>query len=465
MALTDYVNEENLDSYINSNGTSEIDKILTTNMNGIFGIPYQFMDTVDRRLPNTEIGRKYADKIISRLPLLFITPGKQVFMDDFSSVDAGSVLNYLVGGGSGDVSELISGKGKYYSFEFDYPKYFDYVNAMAQSVAAYMGIGNEMVTIGNFRGKLKEFSWNNAGNSAFRTYFSASENIVFYLDGMTEVSESYGNSTTESSLASTINGFSDTAREIQFILGNDDSVISKLLEGATDATSAITSSLSSVIGKFGGGILQSLSTSGVTSVLKGGKIIFPEIWQDSTFDRSYSLNIKLRSPDHDSLSIYLNILIPYIHLIALCLPRGVDDDPNAYTSPFLVKAFCKGMFNVDMGMVTSMSVTKGAECQWNDDGLPTQIDISLDIKDLYSSLFMTGYSGAGGHIKNIVNNTSMMDFLANMAGLNLAQMEMGRRTSMYLNLIQSNFHNTPSRIWSRFDQRITNLMDKLYNTI
>ncbi len=467
MPLVNYDIEEDLDSFVNSGESSDIDKILTTNMNGVFGIPYQFMDSVDRRLPNTEIGRKYADKIISRLPLLFITPGKQVFMDDFSKQDANSVLDYIVGGGSGDVSELISGKGKYYSFAMDYHEYFNYVNIMAQAVAYYMGIADQEVIIGSKKGKLGSINWSEVGNSAFKTYFSASENIVFYLDGMTEVSESYGNSTTESSLASTINGFSDTAKEIQFILGNDDSVISKLMEGAGEATSSITSSLSSVIGKFGGGLLQSLATSGVTSVLKGGKIIFPEIWQDSTFERSYSLNIKLRSPDHDSLSIYLNILIPYIHLIALCLPRGIEEDPNAYTAPFLVKAFCKGMFNVDMGIITSMSVTKGAECQWNDDGLPTQIDISLEIKDLYSSLFMTGYGGniITGGIKNIVGNTSMMDFLANMAGLNLAQMEMGRRTTMYMNLFKSRFETTPSRIWSRFDQRISNLMDKLYRTI
>lgn len=468
MPLSDYVSEDSLSYYINAEyDDTNIEDLLTTDLNGIFGIPYQFMPTVDRRLSGTELGRKYADKIVSRLPLLFLTPGKQTFMEDFSSDDASSVLSYLTGTisglSSGDVSDLITGKGKYYSFEFDYRTYFEYVNIMCQSVAYYMGINDEMVSVGGHKPKkLSNIDWSTATSDAFKTYFSASENIVFYLDGMTEVSESFSNSTTESSLASTINGFSDTAKEIQFILGGTDSVISNLLSGATDVTSSITSSLSSVVGTFGGGILSSLCDSGVTSVLKGGKIIFPEIWQDSQFDRSYSLNIKLRSPDHDSLSIFLNILVPYIHLLALCLPRGIEDDPNAYTSPFLVKAFCKGMFNVDMGMITSMSVTKGAECCWNDDGLPTQIDISLEIKDLYSSLFMTGYQNK---MKNIVSNTSMMDFLANMAGLNLAQMEMGRRVTMYIQLTKSRFMTTPSRIWTRFDQKISNLMNKLYNTI
>ena len=466
MSLRDYISTDSIDYYVKAeyDNTEQVESLLTTNLNGVFGIPYQFMETVDRRLENTEVGRKYTDKIISRLPLLFLTPGKQTFMKDFSKDDRRSVLSYITDlGASGDVSELIKGKGKYYSFEFDYDTYFQYVNTMAWSVAYYMGIADEEIAIGdNGRRKLGDFDWRRATSDSFKTFFNASENIVFYLDGMTSVSESYSNNTTESSLASTINGNVDTVKEIQFILGNNNSVASKLLEGGADATSSISSALSGVIGKLGGGILESLATSGVNSVLKGGKIIFPELWQDFQYERSYSLEVKLRSPDHDSLSIYLNILVPYIHLLALCLPRGIEDDPNAYTSPFLVKAFCKGMFNVDMGIITSMSVTKGAECCWNDDGLPTQIDISLDIKDLYSSLFMTAHSDK---IKNVVKNTSMMDFLANMAGLNLAQMEMGRRVSMYIQLTKSTFTTTPSRIWSKFDQKISNIMNKLYESI
>lgn len=469
--VTDYIREDQLEDYVASNNTSDIEKMLTTNMNGVFGIPYQFLPSVDRRLSGTSVGRKYAEKIITTMPLLFITPGSQVFMDDFTKQDSQNILDYLVSGvKDDDASEFVKGSGKYYSFKYDYVKYYEYVNPMIQSVAYYMGIQNEVISIGDGQSnkRIKDIDWSKAGSKAFRTYFSAAENIVFYLDGMTEVSETFSNNTTESSLASTINGYSDTAKEIQFILGSGDSVVGKLLERASTATSSITSSLSSVIGTLGGGILESLANTGVTTVLKGGKIIFPEMWQDSSFERSYSLTIKLRSPDHDSLSIFLNILVPYIHLIALCLPRGAEDDPNAYTSPFLVKAYCKGMFNVDMGLITSMSVTKGAESQWNDDGLPTQIDISLDIKDLYSSLFITGYGdGDFGLFKTkaIVKNTSMMDFLANMAGLNLAQMEIGRRISMFNYLTRNKFVTTPSRLWSRFDQKISNLMNKLYNTI
>ena len=119
-----------------------------------------------------------------------------------------------------------------------------------------------------------------------------------------------------------------------------------------------------------------------------------------------------------------------------------------------------------MGMITDLSVSKGAECQWNDDGLPTQIDISLSIKDLYSLLSMSTYETTGvsfSKICNIVANTSMMDFLANMSGLNLAQMEMGRKMQMFSYLKMSEIKTIYSRTWTGFDQLITNTMDKIYH--
>ena len=287
-------------------------------------------------------------------------------------------------------------------------------------------------------------------------------NVVFYLDGLTSVSETYTNETTESSLASQINGFADQANEIRFLFGQKGSAIGNLLDGVDDATSSIRSSLATVMGNLGGGIVESLADKGVSTVLDGGKIVFPKIWSNSSAQRSYSIEIKLRSPDHDSLSIFLNILKPYCRLLCLALPRLMDDNPNGYRAPFMVKAFSKGIFNIDYGMITSMTVTKGAECCWNDDGLPTQIDISLEIEDLYSSLAMSGFTDTN---KQIVSNTSYMDFLANMAGLNIAQMEIGRRIKMYYYLTKTDITQIPSKIHTRFDQSISKLMGKAYNLL
>lgn len=444
-------------------------KILTSKLSGIEGVPYQFLDSVDQRINGTQIGRKYADKIVTRIPLLFLTPCKPVFMDDFGDMDKSTVGDFLAGIVDPN-NDLIEGKGKYYSVEFDYATYYDYVNCMLASVAAFLGIYDERITLGNKTSRIGTYPWQTEMNEDFQTFFSAKENVIFYLDALDSVTESYTNETTESSLASQLNGFSDTANEIRFLFGKD-SVLGSIIDGASDVTADIGKSLSSFATNLGGGIVGSLAESGVKTVVNGGKIVFPKIWSNSSTSRTYSIEIKLRSPDNDSLSIYLNILKPYCKLLAMSLPRLMDEDmrgnsavnPNGYRAPFMVKAFSKGMFNIDYGMITSMTVTKGATCCWNDDGLPTQIDISLEIEDLYSSLAMSKYSL--GNITNIVANSSYMDFLANMAGLNIAQMEIGRRIKMFYYLTKTGLSQVPSKAFTRFDQSISRLMGSLYDRL
>lgn len=475
MAVSDYLTDEQIAEYIDDPDIN-VSNLVTTDLNGIFCVPYQFMDTVDRRLKNSELGRKYSDKIVSRMPLLFIAPGKQSFMEDFDSDDTNAVSNFLFGKAtdtaSGDVNELISGTGRYYSFEYDYAEYYKYVNAMCTSVAYFMGIHDEVVKIGGHESTVADIDWSTATSDSFQSYFSSKENVIFYCNGLTEVSESFSNSTTESSLASTINGYSDTVNEIKFLLGDGDSVINNLLGYAEDVATSLTSSLSGITSSLGGGIISSLSTAGVSNVLSGGKIIFPKIWQDSNYDKSYSLDFKLRSPDNDQLSIFLNVIVPYIHLLALCMPRQVENDPNGYSAPFLVKCFCKGMFNVDMGLITSVSATRGGEQNWNNNGIPSQIDLNIEIQDLYPGLFMTSATGdtdkeSSGifHVDEVVNNTAYMDFLSNMAGLNIAQPELLRKAKLRVYLTGSVIKNTPARLGTRLENWVTNKISKLWNLL
>ena len=439
-----------------SGDNTEIMSVLRSNINGIFGLPYQFMESVDPRITGTDVGAKYAEKIISRWPLLFLTPCKQIFMKDFDQTDQENALYHLINGGTLNVS----GSGKYYTTQFNYDEYYDYVNKMMTALCYFTGLGDERVGIdGN--SQLKNVAWQNVNSDAFKSYFNAKEAVIFYLDGLTSMSENFSNSTTESSLASTINGYSDQANELKFLLG-DDSALTKaaasLGEGIGDSISSILSNFSSVTG----GMLTDLASTGVSTVLTGGKIVFPKIWQESGFSRSYSFDIKLRSPDHDSLSILLNVLAPFIHLLGFVLPKNLEDgNPNGYTSPNLVKAYCKGMFNIDMGIITDMSVTRGAECQWNDDGLPTQIDVSITIEDLYSSLFM---SNSTFNVA-VVKNTALMDYMANLAGLNIADVEFGRRTKMLAYMDIAGLGRLDSTIFSKFDNAVANVLSNVYNLL
>jgi len=479
MALSDYLNNDQLyDLVMNEESiaadNATIQKMVSTRTNGIEGLPYQFPESVDRRLTGTNVGRKYAEKIFSRQPLLFLTPCEPEFMADFNNKDhnigLGTLIDLARGNGASGGLDFIEGTGKYYSTRFAYSEYYSYLNTMLSCVAAYMKIFSIPITInGTYYDQLGKVQWQRELNDDFKTFWSSGENLVFYLDSFDSVSESFSNDTTESSLASQVNQFSDQINEIRFLFGSD-SGFSSIMEGTGTAVSSISQAITGGLGKLGvgSGIVGSLGNKGVSTVTQGGKIIFPEIWANSDYSKSFNLEIKLRSPDNDPLSIFLNIIKPYCKLLALTIPRPIINDGeqelNSFSSPFLVKAYSKGKFNIDMGIITGLNINKGGTGQWNDDGLPTQIDISVEVKDLYSKFAMSAVDNFSSwdSVKRVVSNTAYMDFLANMSGLNVGQMEMGRRTRMAIQLYKASMPRLTEGMGTLFDQSVSRLEGLLY---
>jgi len=494
--MSKYYDEDNVFTYTNTGGRDSEDigtarKIISKNLTGIFGMPFQFLGSVDPRItdpfgngtPNNPmdnenfgVGSIYSEKIVARMPLLFLVPCRQKFMENFSDSDRNTVLNALVSG-IDDVSNVINTldkSGRYYTTVFDTARYFNHVNMMCAELAVLMGIGDKEVPVGSGEScKVKNIDWSKQTNSAFDDAFYAGQGPIFYVDGADNLSENFSNSSTESSLASAINQFSDQAKEIKFLLGSN-SALGALVDSVKSAAGSLGGGLSGAVDSLAGGMLADLSNTGITTIINGGKLLFPKIWQDSSFDRSYSFEIKLRSPDHDNLSIFLNIMVPFIHLLCMVLPEGMDNgqiiDPNGYMTPFLCKAYMKGMFNIDMGLITNMSATRGATAQWNDDGLPTQMDISITIEDLYSGLALTARAGessvlgAPKRLAAVVGNTAMMDYLSNLAGINVGDTEIGRRSRLLYSLITQDLRKIPSRKWASLDNGLNNIIANLYRT-
>lgn len=437
---------------------------------GVEGIPYQFMASVDARGkdPDTgtvhSVGRMYGEKILARMPLVFMSPCRQVFMDDFNKNDKATVIKALAG--KKDLAtELLEGEGKYYTIEYDYNEYYKYLNSMMAAMAVYLNIESEEIRIGDQKPKkIIDIGWQNDTSKTFNNLFGFKKNLIFYADGLSTVSESFSNSTMESSLANSVNGYSDQAKELDFLLGG---AAGATLDSAEKLTSTITEALSGVTAKLGGGIIGSLSSSGVNTIMNGGKVLFPKIWQDSSHSTSYNINFKFRSPDNDALSIYLNILKPYAKLLTLALPKADPNNVNGYRSPSLVKVSCQGQFCIDMGIITGLSVTKGGDGLWNDDGLPTAIDVSVDIEDLYTKvLYMSeSQSFEVGKTLKFVKNTSYMDFLANTCGLNLFQVPITRSIRMWQWLTRNKMATIPSRIRTKFDQTVLDVMGKAFKLI
>ena len=429
-------------------------KMMVTTMAGIHGMPYQFMGVVDRRVDGIKFGRKYAEKIVARMPMIFFQPSKPIFMPKFDSNEKAAVFSALKDVGIGKpkiLDGILDRSGKFYSTEFAYAEYYQYVTPMCNACANLMGIGNKPITIGTYTEKLKFFDWSKALNPATKQYFSCKESVAFYMDSDSSIQESFSNSTTESSLASKVNGISDLAREVTFLLGAEAGVeIEKLTQDNYDSTQK---EINDLIKKYANSnnILKNVASQ-FTTVATGGKLVFPEIWSDSDFSRSYTVNFKFRSPDCDKLSIYLNIIVPYIHLMCLALPRSYGN--NGYRSPFLIRAFYRGMWNIDCGIITGMSVTRGKEGAWSSDGLATELDVSVDIKDLYSSMSISGNK----QIIKMASNTALMDYLMNMCGINTFAPGLEKIIETVAMLGVAKLKQLPNSLWSAFEQSTGNMI-------
>ena len=230
--------------------TAATNGLMIEDTRGIFAIPYQFMESVDKRIRDengkqTKIGAKYAEKIVAKMPLLFITPCKQKFMSGYDKNERGTVLQSLINGEGLDstfINSALSQNGRYYTTEFKWDLYFKYVNTLCGIMAAYMGIDNVQIDTNNGKKKIKNINWaTDFLNGRFKSYFNAQNAVIYYLDGqsITEMSESFSNSTTESSLASQLNGYSEQVNEIKYLLGEDNALLETVGNAANELSEGL----------------------------------------------------------------------------------------------------------------------------------------------------------------------------------------------------------------------------------
>ena len=444
------------------------------NVLGVFGLPYQFLPNTDPRILGVnsdnvgEVGYEYANKIVQRMPLLFLTPGKASFMTKFSRQNKENILSTLLtqdqyrGIGSSTLDNLLDSSGRYYTFERDSVRYYKFVNPMCRIAARYLNLQDEDID----GVPLDRVNWENYANRSLSaiggiTGYGA---VPFYMEAETSISENFSNSTTQSMIASTVNSISDMGRELNFLMGYGVGYdTDKIFENpeVQSLSDNISNLVQSILGN--GSFLTDIGKHLVT-VASGGKLMFPEIWSDSSFSRSYSCRFKFISPDPSKLSIYLNVLVPLFHLIGLVAPQSTIENPNGYTNPFIIRAIYKGGFNIDMGLITSMSVTKGAECQWTPDGIPTSIEVSIDIKDLYNNLSITPTENTSWSY-DTMNNTALMDYIATLCGINSFKPDIARMVDMWMvnNVVNRVEDFFQTDIFSGLTQWFSNGLDDIYS--
>lgn len=239
-------------------------------------------------------------------------------------------------------------------------------------------------------------------------------------------SESFSNSLSTSSLQEELNGFTASNRANNL----DASVAGGGLLGTANRWWRKINTWQEVAkdilrrDKGPGGIVSAISY-----IMSGnGYYDLPQQWSGASFSRSVNVNVRLRSrTGGDPISIYTNIIIPFACILAAACPRG--NGSTTYTSPFILRAYCRGMFAISAGMITSLSITRGdSEFGWSIHRLPTTMAIQMQITDLSPVLFLS-ISGADAGLFNLAglfkeafaNNTKMHEYLDTISGMGLKQ--------------------------------------------
>jgi hypothetical protein len=228
-------------------------------------------------------------------------------------------------------------------------------------------------------------------------------------------SESISNQSGPTGVAQKMNSYAQQQREQYENYGNSwvAKTLGNLAKSPGDALKQIGTELAASLGAgFGLGDIGAVLTQG------NGFLDLPDVWKGSSFSKSYSFNIQLRARYGDPVSIFQSIYIPLIMLLAAAMPRSVGN--SMYTSPFLVKAYCKGMISVPCGLIESMSITRGKdEFGWSHDHLPTAIDVNIQIKDLTPTFFLSMQDI--GLFDTFTRNDNMMEYLDTLSALGITE--------------------------------------------
>lgn len=252
-------------------------------------------------------------------------------------------------------------------------------------------------------------------------YFDAemregSQFACFRFDNITSVSESWSNSVGEPEIASKINSTVSTVREIKFGLADGNIIggnaIGDAIQGVAGlikdtgeaALSGITLGFSNIISQF----------------FAGSYMDFPNTWKNSTVKLpSVQYSVTLTAPYNNVISRLQNIYIPVAMFMAMSLPRSTGK--TSYGSPNLIQVFQRGINQVSLGMVESLSFTRGVNTlPFVGEGQVMGIEVSLNIVDLSTIMHMpidtSGIFGGGIHLDE---DNTLFQYLAALAGQDL----------------------------------------------
>ena len=369
----------------------------------VLGIPLNFSPLDD------PAGEVFAETFESDLPLVFFLPGKpKVNRRLFGKKEEGGLFNLgapLNAVGNATLGNAFSMLGitnnkdsRFLGFRSDWATYHSYVQTILQYIHASMGLPGYF-TLSSFIRNPSVYG------------------IPFYTSKGTSISESTSNEYRTTELAQEANSKAYEIREKKMLAATGQSgILAEIGEFLKTTIRDLTQDIP-VIGGLVGSLIESLD---------GSVLSYPDLWANSTFDRSYNLEFRFYSPYGDPESIMKYVYVPFICLIALGLP--LQDSYYSYKQPFIVRMTSPGWFECECGVIRSISIERGSEQTWTAENLPREIIVRLSVADMYSSLMLSKSNALMKY------NTGLLSYVECMAGIRFDQLNLIKRSNMSLRI-------------------------------
>lgn len=249
------------------------------------------------------------------------------------------------------------------------------------------------------------------------TILDANQFIAFRLEkGSDNASETFSNTLQESQLQQRLNEAVSSQRSIDRSLSAQSG---GALAWVTEQVGRFKAFKNNVAALFTGGAAGVGQFVAYTAA-GNGYYDLPQQWAGSNYSRSVNINIRLRAKTGgDPVSIFTSIMVPLACLMAAAMPRAGGN--ASYVSPFILRAWCRGMFNIPAGIVQSLSISRGdSEYGWSITKQPTVVNVSMQIADLSPILFLS-LAGSGGLLELFSNNSKLLDYLSTLSGVGTKQ--------------------------------------------
>ena len=219
--------------------------------------------------------------------------------------------------------------------------------------------------------KSDEPGWVHKSFNTFKAVWNeGARYAVFRVEHLSSSTESFSNSVDSMTSVDTLNSMGKTYRNLKFNVGlggipGIGSAINAVTNFAVGGASGVTLGVSDVIG----------------SLLAGANVEVQKKWSSSNVSfPSQTFKMSLVSPSAHPVAQLRNLYIPLACIMSGMLP--LETGPRSNTSPFLCSMFVRGRQKINLGMITSLSITRGtSNLPFNKQRRPLAIDVTFSVTD------------------------------------------------------------------------------------